>query len=116
MPIHLLSMMNVPKGVLKGLKIIFSNFLWVANEGRKKRKSMIVCLSIEEGGLGIRDLSDVLGSLFMNFSWKMLKGDSIWSKFFKAKYVRHSHIAALTSYSRGSRFWKRVFWVLPHLK
>lgn len=27
MPIHLLSRMNLPKGVLKGLKTIFSNFL-----------------------------------------------------------------------------------------
>lgn len=38
MPIHILSMMNISKGVYKGLNSIFSNFLWGLGDDTKKRK------------------------------------------------------------------------------
>lgn len=75
----------------------------------------MICLPIEEGGLSIQDLSEVQVSLLMKYAWKMVTGASIWTEFFKAKYVEKSHIATLVSSTRGSRLWKRVMRVLPHV-
>lgn len=38
MPVHLLSMMNLPKGIFAKLKSIFSNFLWGSSAEKKKKK------------------------------------------------------------------------------
>lgn len=38
MPIHLLSVTNLPKGIFGKLKSIFSNFLWGSSMDIKKRK------------------------------------------------------------------------------
>lgn len=38
MPIHMLSVLNIPKGVISGLKKIFLNFLWGNSVDNKKRK------------------------------------------------------------------------------
>lgn len=70
MPIHILFVMNIPKGIFKWLKSIFSNFLCGSRNVIKKRHWVSwrrVCLPVEEGGLGIRDLSEVESSLLINF-------------------------------------------------
>lgn len=65
--------------------------------------------------MGIRDLTEVQVSLFMKYAWKMLVGGSLWSDFFKAKYMGNLHIAALINSNRGTRFWKGVLRVVPHV-
>ncbi|KAG6707860.1 hypothetical protein I3842_06G053300 [Carya illinoinensis] len=66
MPIHLMSVLKLPKGVFKRLQLIFSNFLWglILDSKRKKWVSWSkICLLVEEGSLGIWDLSEVLCGL-----------------------------------------------------
>ncbi|KAG2720837.1 hypothetical protein I3760_02G052600 [Carya illinoinensis] len=115
MPIHVLSVMNLPKGVFKAIKSIFSSFLWNSTDDKRKRKWVSwknICLPVEEGGLGIRSLHDVQMSLFMKFAWKLLKGNSVWAKFFLKKYVGGKHPMALYN-STGSRFWKGILSLMP---
>lgn len=71
MPIHMISVMNLTKGVIKGLTRIFSTFLWGSNDRKKKRNWVfrsLICLQLEEGGLGIRDLMEIQVSLLMKFA------------------------------------------------
>ncbi|KAG6627879.1 hypothetical protein CIPAW_15G160400 [Carya illinoinensis] len=87
-----------------------------SNGEEKKRKWVSwskICLQMEEGGLGIQDLSDIQVSLLMKFAWKLLKGDSLWAYFFKAKYLGNKHLFSLISSLKGSRFWKSILRVLP---
>ncbi|KAG6658115.1 hypothetical protein CIPAW_04G137600 [Carya illinoinensis] len=97
MPIHVLSVMNLPKGVFKAIKSIFSNFIWNSTDDKRKRKW---------------NLHDVQKSLFMKFAWKLLEGNSVWAKFFLKKYVGGKHPMALYN-STGSRFWKGILSVMP---
>lgn len=56
MPIHVLSVLNLPKGVFRALKTNFSNFPWSSGDDKKKRKWVSwknICLPVKEGGLGI---------------------------------------------------------------
>lgn len=104
LPIHMLSVLNLPKGVFSALKGIFSNFLWGSTIENRKRKWISwrkICLPIEEGGLGIRWLSEVQNSLLMKFAWKILQGGSLWARFFSAKYVGDKHIFSSINLRKG---------------
>lgn len=51
----------------------------------KKRKWISwrnICLPVEEGGLGIRNLVEVQNSLLMKFAGKLIMGGSLWLDFF----------------------------------
>lgn len=112
----MLLVLNLPKGVLSALKGIFSNFLWGSSIENKKRKWISwrkICLSIEEGGLGISDLSEVQTSLLMKFAWKILQGNSLWAIFFSTKYVGDKHIYSVMNLRKGSRFWKGIMRLMP---
>lgn len=64
--------------------------------------------------MGFRNLQDVQKSLFMKFAWKLLTEDSLWSQFFKAKYIKDRHISLLPQ-GNGTRFWKKVHSCLPEV-
>jgi hypothetical protein len=66
-----------------------------------------VCRPVDEGGVGIRNIMDVYSSLQSKFAWKFLSEDTLWSRFFKAKYVKNQHFSLVDS-SKGSRFWKML--------
>lgn len=101
---------------LKLLTLFFPILFRVLGKIGKKRKWVAwekICLSVEEGGLGMRDLSAVQTSLFMRFAGKLLVGNSLWAKFFKEKYVGNNHLTLIINSFRGSRFWKGVIAVMP---
>lgn len=84
----------------------------------RKRKWVFwqnICLLIEEGGLGIRDLHEVKESLLMKFTWKLIKEQSMWSNFFSTKYVGNSHIFSVMQIRKGSRFWKGLMERVPKI-
>lgn len=91
MPIHILSVLNLPKGIHNDLNRILSSFLWNATDGSKRRKWVSwrkFCYPIEEGGLGIRDFNEVQQALFMKFAWKLKERNSFWADFFRAKNLK----------------------------
>jgi len=108
--VHLLSVLPVPKQIFGKINRLFSTFFWGASEGRPKRKWVSwdsVCRPVDEGGVGIRNIMDVYSSLQSKFAWKFLSEDTLWSRFFKAKYVKNQHFSLVDS-SKGSRFWKML--------
>ncbi|XP_042964506.1 uncharacterized protein LOC122298703 [Carya illinoinensis] len=118
MPIHILSVVKVPKAVFGMINKIFSDFLWGSSLGNKKRKWVAwhqMCKPVEEGGIGIRDLVEVQQSLFMKFGWKLVTGVSLWADFFREKYLRRDHVYNLMSKNKGSRFWKGIMEVMPRI-
>jgi hypothetical protein len=110
LPVHLLSVLPMPKQIFGKINRLFSTFFWVSSEGRPKRKWVSwesVCRPLDEGGVGIRNIMDVYSSLQSKFSWKFLSEDTLWSRFFKAKYVKNQHFSLVDS-SKGSRIWKML--------
>ena len=107
-PIHVLSVFDVPKVVLHRLDRIMSNFLWGGAELIKKRHWLswdIVTSPFEEGGLGVRKLEDVMRALRMKMAWKFNTDNSLWTQFLKAKYgVMASSVDSI----RGSAVWKKL--------
>ncbi|KAJ0103257.1 hypothetical protein Patl1_03683 [Pistacia atlantica] len=51
----------------------------------------------------------------MKFAWRLVTVDNLWTKFFHAKYVKHSHIFFAETRRNASRFWKSIMNVLPDM-
>ena len=93
-PVHLLSSLNLPKGILARLKSIMASFLWSAKSGVKKRHWCSwneISKPKEEGGLGIRKLEDVQKAFRIKQVWQLFQGTSLWSSLFAAKYLKQHH-------------------------
>ncbi|XP_060211975.1 uncharacterized protein LOC132639553 [Lycium barbarum] len=67
MPVYLLSAMNPPSGVIKQLHKIFAKFFWSNTVGVKSKHWVAwdkLCLPKDEGGIGLRSLTDISNALF----------------------------------------------------
>ncbi|KAL9671780.1 hypothetical protein QQ045_009353 [Rhodiola kirilowii] len=97
--IHTLSILPVPKVVIKGIERLMRNFLW--DRGGSAKHHWVnwdqVCMPKDEGGLGIRKLSDVKKCLFNKLAWRFLQNNSIWAKFARKKYLHKSYSSAIWS-------------------
>ncbi|XP_035546552.1 uncharacterized protein LOC118348611 [Juglans regia] len=68
-----------------------------------------------EGGLGMKDLKEVQKSLHMKFAFRILSSNNLWSDFFRAKYIRHSHFSTYKVKPTDSRFWRSIVKMLPEV-
>ncbi|KAL3522759.1 hypothetical protein ACH5RR_015593 [Cinchona calisaya] len=69
-PIHVLSVMNPPKGTIQDLECYFASFFWGESDWgsrRNWRKWSRICLPTQEAGLGVR----YFNTIFESFSLKM---------------------------------------------
>lgn len=115
---HLLSAFHVPKLVFKKLQGLFAHFFWGEQGGKSKwkwRAWQKLCVPVEVGGIGVRDLDEVQKSLFLKFGWDLLTKDSLWAKLFRAKYVKHRHVVLSDESNSGSLFWKKIMEVMTSL-
>lgn len=49
----------------------------------------------------------------MKFAWHLLTIDNLWTKFFRAKYIKTGHLCTTYLISVGSRIWKAILEELP---
>ncbi|KAJ0088691.1 hypothetical protein Patl1_32423 [Pistacia atlantica] len=91
MSTHLLAVLNVPMKVFSRLNSLMATFFWGDTNGKQKMKWCAwdrICKPYKEGGLGIRNFHEVQRALHMKFAWRLVTVDNLWTKFFRAKYVR----------------------------
>ncbi|KAG6673010.1 hypothetical protein I3842_16G088800 [Carya illinoinensis] len=119
MPIHLLSVLHVPKVVIQKVNYLCASFFWGSQDRSIKRKlrawKKLCAPHVEEGGIGVRDISEVQRSLFMKFGWLLETQNFLWAKFFRAKYIKAGHAVLSLNCRSGSWFWKEVLVCLPEI-
>nr|XP_016466901.1 PREDICTED: uncharacterized protein LOC107789578 [Nicotiana tabacum] len=89
MPMHLLSAVNPPNYVINRLHKLFAQFFWSSSVGGTSRNWAswsILCMPVEEGGIGFRSLYDVAKALFSKLWWNFRTKPSLWSSFVCQKY------------------------------
>ncbi|GAV70533.1 hypothetical protein CFOL_v3_14031, partial [Cephalotus follicularis] len=115
MPIHILSLLKVPKMVSNRIQNLFANFLW--NSQGNNRLHWFgwhqICHTYAEGGLGIRNMNTVMQSLQSKFSWRFTQGDSIWAQIVRSKYGTCHHILQKGIRQSSSHCWKAIAKHLP---
>ncbi|CAL5365331.1 unnamed protein product [Camellia sinensis] len=90
LPVYFLSIFKLPIGVAKTIDRIQSNFLWGGSEVQRKIHLVQwkeVCKSKDQGGLGVRSLSDVNICLMVKWWWRYgHQQQSLWKMVVCSRY------------------------------
>ncbi|KAJ6843370.1 uncharacterized protein M6B38_296285 [Iris pallida] len=114
LPIHSLSVIKAPMKLLKKLESIMANFLWNAKDNHRRHWIAWdkVCRTLDEGGLGVRSLFQIMNALHAKRCWAFIKGESLWAQYMYRKYgdPRDAHYSTPTF---SSPLWRNMMKVLP---
>lgn len=115
-PLYFLSFLKLPKQVEKQIRTLQSNLLWGGSETIKRVawvKWEVLCKSMKEGGLGIRDLGLFNRALLRKWIWRFLtEKDNLWAMVLKSRHGDLNWGRSGEQGERGGRgntgWWKMV--------
>lgn len=115
MLIHTISMTKVPKTVIQRINSILAKFMWSKGDGHGSHwvKWQNICMPLEEGGLGVRNLEQTMQALQTKFAWRFVQGQSLWASVMRAKYGHPMKALRQGKKNAHSHTWKMI---LPWLK
>ncbi|XP_073104804.1 uncharacterized mitochondrial protein AtMg00310-like [Elaeis guineensis] len=70
----------------------------------------------QEGGIGVRRLSEVGDAFTFKRCWSLVQKASLWSDYLSSKYFPNSSFSAATLNSGCSRAWRNLIRVRPHFE
>ncbi|KAK4384267.1 hypothetical protein Sango_3078100 [Sesamum angolense] len=101
----------LPKGIIKEMMKRLSTFLWKGNSasGYPKVAWEAVCKSIEEGGLGIKDILALNNALMSKHLWAVIKQDraSLWVDWIIQVRLRDCSIWTIKE-NNGAWGWRKM--------
>ncbi|KAJ4757443.1 RNA-directed DNA polymerase (reverse transcriptase)-related family protein [Rhynchospora pubera] len=112
LPVYFMSFEVIPKGILKKLNSLLAKFFW-GKIGQERYMALIswkkVCVPIEKGGLGVKDIQCFGEALFQKVVWTLMSNDrTMWAQVVKAKYYPRIGFWNAKSNSSASPMWKQV--------
>lgn len=80
-----------------------------------------ICFPLDEGGLGIRNIRDIVSACQMKICWRVITSSSLWARYMAAKYLRHPNLYLCNPSGRHSQvlsrmievrslFYKKILW------
>ncbi|KAJ3699752.1 hypothetical protein LUZ61_003457 [Rhynchospora tenuis] len=90
MPVYVMTIQLLPKGILKEINSLLAKFFW-GKLDRERYLTFIswkrVCKPIESGGLGVKDIDNFGQALFLKLIWSLMADENkLWVKVCKSKY------------------------------
>ncbi|KAJ6806640.1 uncharacterized protein M6B38_361025 [Iris pallida] len=116
LPIHALSVIKPPQKLIKHLEKSMAAFLWNSEERHRKRwiSWSHICRPMDEGGLGIRTLKQVMTALHAKRCWSIIKGDSVWAHYMLRKYGDPSEPTYVLPH-HPSPLWRSIVDIFPRV-
>ncbi|KAL0355214.1 UNVERIFIED_CONTAM: hypothetical protein Sradi_3968300 [Sesamum radiatum] len=84
MSIYLFQVLNPRISTIQKLEQLFAKFFWGSNSQKRKihwTKWHNICFPTDEGGLGIRNLRDMITTFSYKLWWRLRLNNSLWSEF-----------------------------------
>lgn len=111
-PVYYMSVSVLPANTIKKINSVLRRFLW-GKTGTERYMSFIswkkVCESIENGGLGIRDVKSFNQALILKMVWQLASNsDKLWVQIFKAKYFSKGGFWAVKGKRDASPLWRAI--------
>jgi len=91
MLLHCLTIYSWPVNLLKDLEKWMRNFIWSGDINQRKLVTITwhkVCKPYKEGGLGIRNLSDINEAGNLKLCWEILQSDLQWAQLVGSRVLR----------------------------
>lgn len=120
MPLHIAMVLPLPKNICYSIEKLMRNFLWSGNDNHQRMHYVSwkkIYLPKEEGGLGVKYISEVNEACFLKLGWRAISTNNLWATWFRSRYMNKVLYHAL-SYSSpfGSCIWRRICMHLPALQ
>ncbi|KAL6564968.1 hypothetical protein OROMI_016418 [Orobanche minor] len=110
-PSFALQVLKPPENVITALERIFNKFLWGTSDNRRRLYWAAwsrLCYPTDEGGLGCRDLHDIIRAGICKMWWRFRTSDNIWSNFLMNKYCPRLHPMTIKLSLKSSHVWKNL--------
>lgn len=88
-PLHTLAVLEPPKQVLRQMELLFSRFFW-GNDKHSWRSWRNIAFPLQENGLGVQSLGDIVAGYSCKMWWKWKLGIGFWARFANALSWPHS--------------------------
>lgn len=120
LPIYYMAISRIPKSVVNEITSIIRRFFW-GKTGQQRFLAYVawdrITEPLEEGGLGLRDLTTMNEALLMKFLWRLAAGsEALWVKLVKAKYMPRSDLWHSKRDYRCTQFWRNLMSLRDSLK
>ncbi|KAJ4757006.1 RNA-directed DNA polymerase (reverse transcriptase)-related family protein [Rhynchospora pubera] len=118
LPVYHMTIECVPKTIIKQMNSLMAKFFWGKTDQSRYMAPLAwksVCRTVEEGGLGVRDLNLFGEALFMKLVWAIACDEKkLWVQTCKAKYCPQIGFWKANVSTHSSKLWrdivhKRVF-------
>ncbi|KAL6570156.1 hypothetical protein OROMI_014670 [Orobanche minor] len=106
-----LQVLKPPENVIIAIERLFNKFLWGTNDNRRRLHWAAwsrLCYPTDEGGLGCRDLHDIIRASEIKMWWRFRTSDNIWSNFLMKKYCSRLHPMIIKLNPKSSHIWKNL--------
>lgn len=70
-----------------------------------------LCAAKEEGGVGLRSITDVVKAFSVKLWWRFRQNMTLWANFMMAKHVAHAHPSIVGASVGASNTWRRMLQV-----
>lgn len=102
----------LPKGCIRKIECLCSQFLWGGTEQRRcvvKISGTAVCLPRIEGGLGLRDIGRWNKNLCLKLIWNLFtKDDSLWVQWLRQYRLRDENFWSIDQNKATSSTWRSL--------
>jgi hypothetical protein len=108
-----LSIYSWPVSLIKDMEKWMRNFLWSGDINKKKLVTVAwhkSCKPLKEGGLGIRNLSDINEAGNLKLCWEIVQSDFPWASFVRSRVLRNKNPIR---YHISSSIWSSAKHKLP---
>jgi hypothetical protein len=105
--LFMLSLYEVPKGILHKQNFYRSRFFWQGDNHKKKYRLIkwsIIYRPKDQYGLGILDLEKQNTSLLNKWLFQLINGDGAWQQLLRNKYLRDKSITQVNKKPGDSQF------------
>lgn len=110
LPVYYMSTKKIPASVIQELTRIMRNFYWGKKDGGKYMAYISwvkICRPVDEGGLGVRDLSKLNDALLLKSLWAVAANHKApWIDIVRAKYIPRSLLWLSRRNYRYTGFWR----------
>ncbi|KAG6466890.1 hypothetical protein ZIOFF_075312 [Zingiber officinale] len=111
LPVYLLQVTQPPLEVLRKLEGVFASFFW-SSVGHDRKVHWVawrdICRPKQEGGLGVRRLSEVGAALSMKLWFRFREQCTQWARFLRRSYCGTVDPGVVTLRSNASPSWRRM--------